>query len=172
VTGPHLVLIGMMGTGKTTVGRRLADHLGRPFLDSDERVEAGTGRTVAEIFATDGEAAFRAIETDVLRTMLDAPEPSVIAAAGGAVLDAGNRALMRARSTVVWLVAPPDVLAERVASGSHRPLLDTDPAGTLRRLATERDALYRETADRIVQTGSTAPDAVVDEVLQAIGAAA
>ena len=90
MSGPHLVLIGMMGAGKSTVGRLLGGRLDRPFLDSDELIEAETGRTVAQIFADDGEAAFRAIETDVLTQMLDRERAAVIAAAGGAVLESGQ----------------------------------------------------------------------------------
>lgn len=97
----HLVLIGMMGVGKSTVGRALARALGRPFLDSDDAVEARSGRTVADIFAADGEAAFRAVEAEVMAALLDDPRPSVIAAAGGSVLDAGTRERLRSAGTVV-----------------------------------------------------------------------
>jgi shikimate kinase len=170
--GPHVVLIGMMGAGKTTVGRRLARRLRRPFLDSDERIEAEVGRTVAQIFADEGEPAFRRVEADVLRTMLDEPAPAVIAAAGGAVLDAANRERMRASGTVVWLRADPTALAERVRSGTHRPLLDDDPVGTLTRLAHERAELYGETAHEVVDVGDLSPSQVVNRVLDVMDAAA
>ena len=124
----NVYLVGLMGAGKTTVGRLLAERTGRPFLDSDQAIERDTGRTVAEIFATDGEAAFRSLETQVLRDMLDRDEPAVIAAAGGTVLDATNRARMRARGTVVWLRVDPALLPERVHGSIHRPLLADDPA--------------------------------------------
>jgi shikimate kinase len=162
----------MMGAGKTTVGRRLARRLSRPFLDSDAAIEAEQGRTVAQIFAEEGEPAFRWIETDVLRAMLDETTPAVIAAAGGTVLDAENRARMRARGTVVWLRADPTALASRVRSGTHRPLLDEDPAGTLTRLAGERAELYRATAHEVVDVDRLTPAAVVDRVLDLVGAAA
>jgi shikimate kinase len=170
--GPHLVLIGMMGAGKTTVGRRVASRLGRPFLDSDDAIEAQTGRTVAQIFADEGESAFRRLETDVLRAMLDDTVPAVIAAAGGAVLDPENRARMRRRGTVVWLRAEPASLVRRVRSGDHRPLLADDPAGTLERLATERSALYRDTAHEVVDVDALSPAEVTDRVLDLMGAAA
>jgi shikimate kinase len=170
--GEHLVLIGMMGSGKSTVGRRIASRLGRPFLDSDEAIEQQTGRTVAQIFADEGEPAFRSLETEVLSEMLDRDAPAVIAAAGGTVLDAGNRSHMRRRATVVWLRADPSVLTGRVRSGTHRPLLDDDPEGVLHRLATEREQLYRETADRVVDVDDLPPGAVVEAVLDLIGAPA
>ena len=91
----HVVLVGMMGTGKTTVGRLLADRLGRPFFDSDEMVEARTGHTVAELFAASGESGFRSEESAALADGLADPIPSVIAAAGGVVLDPTNRRLIR-----------------------------------------------------------------------------
>ncbi len=172
MSGPHLVLIGMMGAGKSTVGRLLADRLGRAFLDSDELIEAETGRTVAQIFADDGEAVFRAVETDVLTQMLDGDEAAVIAAAGGSVLEPANRAHMRARGTVVWLRVDLPQLTERVKSGVHRPLLDDDPAATLARLAAEREALYRESAHEIVDVDELSPTEVADRVLASTGAAA
>src|SRR5262245_1009332 len=120
----HIVLVGLMGSGKSTVARALAQRLHRPVVDSDAEIEAKTGRTVREIFATDGEAAFRALETESLQAALDSDEPSVIAAAGGVVLSATNRAALRAADArVVWLRAEPELLVARVAGGDHRPLL-------------------------------------------------
>jgi shikimate kinase len=163
--GRHIVLVGMMGSGKSTVGRALAAKFGRPLLDSDEMVEARTGRTVREIWQTDGEAAYRLLETEVLVEALAAPLPSVIAAAGGIVLsDDNRRALVESDAHVVWLLADVDVLLRRVRSGGHRPLLDDDPEGTLRRMFTEREPLYREVADAIVSVDSRS----VNEVAQAV----
>lgn len=163
----HLVLVGMMGSGKTTIARIVGERLGRPVLDSDQLVEARTGRTVRDIFETDGEPAFRALETEVLREALATTTPSVIAAAGGVVLSAENRRLLTtSASRVVWLCADPSTLVERVRGGGHRPLLDADPAGTLQRMFVEREPLYREVADAIVLVDHRSVADVVEAVLR------
>lgn len=163
----HLVLVGLMGVGKSTVARVVADRLGRRVFDSDAVIEARTGRTVREIFATDGEPAFRALETEALIEALHEPEPIVIAGAGGVVLSATNRtALKESGARVVWLCADPATLVERVKSGGHRPLLDADPAGTLQRMFDEREALYREVADAIVLVDNRSISDVVEAVLR------
>lgn len=163
----HLVLVGMMGVGKSTVARVLSDRLHRPVLDSDAMIEARTGRTVREIFAADGEPAFRALETEALRDALAATTPSIIAAAGGVVLSAENRALLKeSGARVVWLCAQPSTLVERVKSGFHRPLLDDDPAGTLQRMYTDREPLYREVADAIVLVDQRSIGDVVEAVMR------
>jgi shikimate kinase len=163
----HVVLVGMMGVGKTTVARVLSERLSRPLLDSDTIIEARTKRTVREIFATDGEPAFRTLETEVLREALASPSPSIIAAAGGVVLSATNRDLMKTSGArVVWLCADPATLVERVRGGGHRPLLDKDPAGTLQRMFTERESLYREVADAIVLVDNRSVSEVVEAVLR------
>jgi shikimate kinase len=156
-----------MGSGKTTVGRIVADRLGRQVIDSDAVIERLTGRTVREIFADDGEEAFRAFETAALLDALATPEPAVIAAAGGVVLRAENReALKRANAKVVWLCATPSLLVDRVTSSGHRPLLDDDPAGTLQRMYETRQSLYREVADAIVLVDNRTPNEVVEAVLR------
>ena len=161
----HVVLVGMMGTGKTTTGRLLADRLGRTLVDSDELIERRTGRTVREIWRTDGEPTFRVLETAALRDALAEPEPLVIAAAGGVVLSAQNReALREADAVVVWLRADPRVLLGRVGRDDHRPLLDDDPAATLQQMEQEREPLYREVADVVVDTDTKSPAAVVDRI--------
>lgn len=165
--GIHLVLVGMMGSGKTTIGRIAAERLGRPFLDTDLIIEARTGRSVRQIFAEDGEDAFRSLETQVLVEALESPTPAVIAAAGGVVLRPENRAaLKRAKARVIWLCADPLVLVDRVRSGGHRPLLDADPEGTLRRMWNDREALYREVADAIVGVDGRSVHEVVEAVLR------
>jgi len=163
----HLVLVGMMGVGKSTVGRMVASELARPLFDSDEMIEERTGRTVREIWSADGEAAFRTLETETLLEALAEPEQSVIAAAGGVVLSERNRlALAGADAHVVWLLAEVDVLVDRVRNGMHRPLLDDDPEGTLRRMYVEREPLYQEVADAIVSVDHRSPNDVAKAVLR------
>lgn len=164
----HVVLVGMMASGKSTVGRIVAERLGRAYVDSDEQVEARTGRTVREIFESDGEAAYRALETEALVEALDRDVPVVVAAAGGTVLDPENRARMRAAGTVVWLDAEPEVLAGRVRRGDHRPLLGDDPVAAMRRLHAERLPLYREVADHVVDVTRRSVEEVAEEVLGAL----
>jgi shikimate kinase len=167
----HVVLVGMMGAGKSSVGRRVAARLVWPFSDSDAVVELRYGRTVAAIWRDDGEEAFRVMETDALREALEDPTPSVIAAAGGTVLDAKNRkAMQEADAVVIWLRADPDTLAGRVRHGDHRPLLDDDAATTLRRLNDERVELYTEVADAVIDVDDLDLDEAVARVLAEVEA--
>jgi shikimate kinase len=145
----HVVLVGMMGSGKTTVGKRVAGILDRPFFDADAELEARSGRTVREWFAESGEGAFRDAESATLTALLDHPEPAVIAAGGGLVVRAENRDAL-AEPFVVFLDAGPAFLASRVGRKPHRPLVDDDPLGTLQRLHEERGQWYREVADVVV----------------------
>ena len=163
----RLVLVGMMGAGKTTVGRELAARLGWQFLDSDAMVEASTGAGVAELFATRGEEAFRAEESRVLAEALAAPTASVVSAAGGVVLDPANRRLLAGADAVVWLRAEPATLAARVGTGTGRPLLDDGPADALRRLDAVRRPLYAEVADVVIDVDDLEPSMVADRILAA-----
>ena len=151
----------MMGAGKTSIGRRLAENRGWEFFDSDRQVEAMTGRTVADIWRTDGEPAFRRLEAEVLADALASTVPRVIAAAGGTVLDERNRRLMELHHPVVWLRARPETLVARVASTVHRPLLDDDPAGALARLDATRRPHYEQLADIVVDVDDLTPEQVV-----------
>lgn len=144
----HVVLVGLMGVGKTTVGRRLAKELERPFADADEHVELRAGRTVAAIFRSDGEARFRCLEAGVLRDLIATPSPLVIAAGGGAVTQHGNRAELGG-CFVVWLRASAEFLSDRT-DPTHRPLLGRNPRQAFARLLAERSPLYEMVADAIV----------------------
>jgi shikimate kinase len=180
VSGPHLILIGLMGVGKSTVGRRCAQRLGRPFVDTDDVVEALAGMPVSTLFATEGESTFRALESQALADACASPAPAVIACGGGAVVDAGNRRRLERAGTVVWLQAPANVLSTRVGTGDGRPLL-LDPAGeprprthvtaTLERLALLRESAYAAAADLVVDTAGRSPDEVAVEVLRVSGVA-
>ena len=166
----HIVLVGLMGTGKSSVGRQLASMLNRPFVDTDKKVEARAGKTVREIFEADGEAAFRAVESQVVNEVLDTDVPSVIAAAGGVVTQEPNRnVLMRHRENkqcvVVWLRANTDELLTRVKKGVHRPLLDADPSGTLTAMARDRTPMYEQVASIAVDTDGMSIVQVADAVL-------
>ncbi len=167
MTTHHVVLVGLMGSGKTTVGRRLAASLQCPFLDTDEEVERRTGRTVRDIFTRDGEDAFRVIEHDVLRDALATADRSVIAAAGGAVLRHDSRELLKRPNLVVWLRADSELLIERVGRRrGHRPLLDDDPATRLRSLAVERDPIYRSVAEYTIDVDDKSIDEVCDDIVK------
>jgi shikimate kinase len=158
----------MMGAGKSTVGRLVADRLGRPYRDSDAMVEAATGHSVPELFEAEGERSFRAAEANALRNAVE-PPPAVISVAGGAVLDAANRALIERSGTVVWLRADPATLVSRVGDGAGRPLLAPDPARALLALDAVRRPLYAAVADAVVDVDGLAPGEVVDAVLRAAG---
>ncbi|GAC1316218.1 MAG: shikimate kinase [Acidimicrobiales bacterium] len=171
VPGP-VVLVGMMATGKSTVGRRLAHRLGRRLFDSDAMIEASSGHTVSELWESGGEAAYRELESGALREALDAEPPGVVAAAGGVILAPPNRIALRETSSaggvVIWLRASPQLLAARVHAGDHRPLLAVDAAGTLRRLDAERGALYAEVADHEIEVDGRTVDDVVGAVLRLV----
>jgi shikimate kinase len=159
----------MMGAGKTTVGRLLAAELGWPYADSDEAVEAATGRSVAELFEEGGEPSFRAAESAALSQALAGDGPGVVSVAGGAVLDPANRALLRRSGTVVWLRARPQTLAARLGEGAGRPLLAAGPAAALARLDEVRRPLYAEVADAVVDVDGLDPEEVAAAVRAAVG---
>lgn len=145
-----IALVGLTGSGKSTVGRRVATRLERPFLDVDDELVRRSGRTIREWFAEDGEAGFRAAEADLVAELLVDPGPAVIAAGGGAILTTATRDLLAERALVVWLRAGVPFLLSRLSRQGHRPLLDDDPEATLTRMAEERSPLYQEVADIVV----------------------
>lgn len=169
MTKPHRVLlIGMMGAGKSTTGWLLADRLGWPYLDSDEEVQRLTGRTVPEIWKAEGEAAFRAAESKVLAQACTQVDPAVISVAGGAVLDSDNQQLIRRSGLVVWLRAEVVTLARRVGTGEGRPLLEGGPIAALTRLSEARAPIYAELADLVFDVDRLPPPKVVDEIVKAM----
>jgi len=158
-------LIGMPGGGKSTVGRQLARRLAVDFIDTDAVVEQRVGMTIPELFERDGEAAFRAIESDVL-AQLARDRQGVLATGGGIVLAAANREILRRHSTVVYLKATPRELVRRVRVDGRRPLLaGQDPLVRLRQLYSQRDPLYRETAHFVIETGRPSVTSLVNIVL-------
>lgn len=164
-----------MGVGKSTVAWELAHTLGVGCLDTDKLIEQRVGKTVRDIFADHGEQYFRDLETDVLTECLHSPDGAVIAAAGGIVVSATNRRLLLDASKdkdtlVVWLTASPEVLAERTAKGVHRPLLDGDRLGVLQRLTNERESLYKEVADMVVDVSDRSAESVVSLIVSAVEA--
>lgn len=145
----HIVLVGLPGAGKTSVGRRLAKELKRPFADNDEQVELHVGRSIPGIFADYGEDAFRAWETEVLASLVTRELPLVVATGGGTMVREANRELAARHAVVVWLRAGTDFLVSRTDT-THRPLLTEAPEATYERLASERTALYAQVADVVV----------------------
>jgi shikimate kinase len=164
-----IVLVGLMGAGKSTVGRRLARRLGLPFIDSDEEIERACGRTVSEIFASYGEDSFRDGERRVIARLLDGV-PRVIATGGGAFADRQTRELILARCTAVWLDADVETLAERVSRRDSRPLLrGREPRPVLEELSARRAPAYAE-AHVHVRSDPAPHDRAVDAVLRALAA--
>lgn len=152
----HVVLVGLMGSGKSTVGRLLAATLDRPLVDNDEQVHALTGRTVAEISVEDGVDEMRRLESEALTAALANPVPAVITAAAGTILDQAVRRRLDGHF-VVWLRAEPVTLATRVAADPLRPLLGANPEDVLRTQAEERFPLYAEAADLTVPVDQLTP---------------
>ena len=156
----RILLVGMMGSGKSTIGRLLSAGTGWPYVDNDDLVRRQTGVTAREILAREGEARMRAAEAEALRLGLEVPPPAIIGVAAGAILDSGARERLGSSGIVVWLRADPSVLAERADDAAHRPWLDGDAEAWMREASAERDPLYRAIADLTVDTGrSSAEDA-------------
>jgi shikimate kinase len=166
-----VALVGLMGAGKSSIGRRLANALSLPFVDADEEVEKAAGRSIPDIFEELGEAAFRDGERRVIARLLDEP-PHVLATGGGAFMNPATRELIKQTAISVWLKADMEVLLRRVERRNDRPLLrDGDPREVLERLADERYPIYA-LADITVESGEAAHQATVDAILQALRARA
>ena len=167
LAGRPLVLVGMMGAGKTTVGRRLAARLNRHFLDSDEEIEKAAQMSIPEIFEQRGEPEFRAGETRVIARVLR-DQGVVLATGGGAFVNPETRALIKAGAISVWLKAEADILFERVSRRSNRPLLKTtNPRATLEKLIEDRYPIYAE-ADITVVSRDVPQDVVAGDVVDAV----
>ena len=164
-----IALIGMMGAGKTSVGRLLAHKLGLPFIDADSEIEAAAQATIAEIFERDGEAVFRSGERRVIARLLDGPR-CVLATGGGAFMAAETRDKIRDRAISIWLRADLDLLTRRIGRRRDRPLLNQgNPRETLARLLVQRNPVYAE-ADIVVESGDETPDQVAERVIAALRA--
>jgi shikimate kinase len=163
-----LVFVGLMASGKTSLGKRVAAALGVPFVDCDREIERRDGRTVPEIFAADGEAAFRLMEERTIGDLLAEPGVRVVATGGGAVLSASTRRRLRSSATVVWLRAAPAVLASRARPDGSRPLLKDDARGTLERLSLERAPLYGEVAHHVIDVDGGDRRVLLRAVLAAV----
>lgn len=160
----NFFFIGLMGSGKTTIGRALARKLNRQFIDSDHEIEKRTGVTIPTIFEIEGEHGFREREAEVIADLVTY-RGLILATGGGAVLNADNRRLLKEKGTVVYLRAPVEELFARTSRDRNRPLLQTsDPLGRLRELYSQRDPLYRETAHLIIDTNRQSVQQLVSDI--------
>jgi shikimate kinase len=165
----HLILVGLPGAGKTTVGRAVAERLGRPFMDLDEEIERREARTVATLFAERGEGYFREREQALTRELRDAPRPLVLATGGGWVTNPAVVALLRPPGRIIYLEVAPERALERLGAAPQpvRPLLERpDPLAAMRALATSRRALYESAADAVIRTDLLALQHVVSAVAE------
>lgn len=168
VRGKPIVLVGLMGVGKTSIGRRLASSLGRSFLDADHEIERAAGRSVSDIFKDFGESSFRDGERRVIARILQEDQNIILATGGGAFVDPEIHSLVREKAVSVWLDADVDVLVERTARRSTRPLLKSgDPKEILSRLSRERTPFY-EKADIHIESGRGPATTVLKNTLAAL----
>lgn len=159
-------LVGMPGSGKSTVGRQLAHRAGVPFVDLDHRLEQAIGTTIRSFFEAEGEARFRDLESEVLAEVCGGPGGMVVSTGGGAVLRQGNRELLRQLGPVLYLRASPEEIFKRVKHDRTRPLLQGgNPMDKLRDLYAQRDGLYRETAHYVIETGRPTVHTLVNMIM-------
>jgi shikimate kinase len=169
-TRSGLALIGYRGSGKSTVGKLIAERLNRPFVDSDREIEARSGRSIAAIFAAEGEASFRNLEEDTIAALVSAFPGAVLATGGGAVLREANRRRIRDFGFVAWLQADPDELARRLEADrrsleSRPPLSSAGTLTEIEHVLAERIPLYHQTADAIIDTQDKAPESIAAELI-------
>lgn len=160
---PAIVLVGVPGAGKTTVGRLLAESLGQEFFDSDQVIETQVGKSVSDIFTQDGESVFRSLEHDVIARLLQS-SGGVVALGGGALGNSETRNAVKG-ATTIWLVAGLAQAVDRVGMNRNRPLLLGNVRGQLAELMTAREPLYKEVATIVIDTSKLSPDEVVSDIL-------
>ena len=166
----NLILVGMMGSGKTTIGRTLARHLGKTFVDSDEEIQQRTGVAIAHIFDIEGEAGFRQREAAAIHDLVER-DNMLLATGGGAVLAEQNRTMLKQNGIVIYLKASVHDLWQRTRHDRNRPLLQTvDPRAKLTELYHQRDPLYQEVADIVIQTGRQSAHALMLQLVDEIEA--
>ena len=164
----RLILVGMMGSGKTTVGHFLSERTGWPYDDNEELLDQLFGATPRQVLAASGEERLRESESSALALGLRSPVPCIVGTAAGTILDAGNRRLLSRSGIVVWLRASPGLLAERALGAEHRPWLDTGGEAWIHSSAVERDPLYASVADLVVDTDGRMPREIAEEILAGI----
>jgi shikimate kinase len=165
--GPcRVLLIGMMGSGKSTIGRLLAEATGWPYADNDELVVRTAGGTPRSLLADHGEAAMRRAESEALAAGIGLPPPAIVGVAAGVILDAADREALRGGGVVIWLRASADELAARAAGAAHRPWLDTDPRAWMTAALLEREPLYASVADHVVDTDAAALDEAAPRLVE------
>ena len=167
IDGPacRVFLVGMMGSGKTTIGRLLAEETAWPYVDNDELVRRGHGRSSREILAAEGEPMLRQAEASALALGRELPPPVIVGVAAGTILDATNRSRLSGGGIVVWLRAGASALAGRAMDAAHRPFVDADGAAWLADAVRDREPLYESVADLTVDTDSASPERTVDTIL-------
>lgn len=168
----RVLLIGMMGSGKSTIGRLVSDATGWPYIDNDELVRQFHGATARQILAERGESQMRAAESEALARGVRAPAPAVIGVAAGTILEPSSRELLRAGGIVAWLQADAAAIESRAIGAEHRPWLDTGAESWIRNALVERDPLYASVADIVIETGASAAEESAAELLARLGTVA
>ncbi len=162
----NIILVGFMGTGKSTIGRSLSKTLSYPVIDTDQLIEEQQGRSIPEIFEEEGEDAFRDMETALLRSLLT-QSGHIISTGGGIIIREENRQLLRKMGYVIWLVASPEEIHNRTSRNNNRPLLNNeDPAGTIRKLLETRIPLYKECAHLAIETNQLNFDEITTGIIE------
>ena len=165
----NVILIGYMGCGKSTVGKRLSYRLKMPYVDTDRLIEKKQGTTIREIFAKYGEPVFRDMETECVKSLFDFKQDYVIAVGGGLPMREENRALMKKLGTVVYLRAKPEAIYDRLKDDTTRPLLQgEDPQGKIRTMIAQRGPVYEEAAVHIVDVDGKNFDEIIDEIEEVV----